>query len=68
MGSALVLELSSLIRLPVGVFRVVQAATWVPAAWGGLLVLEGGLRGEVVYTALGAVGIALLVAAWKGDR
>jgi hypothetical protein len=37
-------------------------AAWVSAAWGALLVLEGGLRGEVVYTALGAAGLALLIA------
>jgi hypothetical protein len=62
MGSALVLEVSSMIRLREGVIRAVQVATWIPAAWGGLLVLEGGLRGEVVYTTLGAVGTGLLVA------
>jgi hypothetical protein len=62
LGLALVLELCSMLRLPVGTIRLARVAAWVPAAWGGLLVLEGGLRGEVVYTALGAAGLALLIA------
>jgi hypothetical protein len=61
-GSALVLELSSMLSLPVGAIRLVRVAAWVSSAWGGLLVLEGGLRGEVVYTALGAAGLAILLA------
>jgi hypothetical protein len=61
-GSALVLELSSMLRLPVGAIRLARVAAWVFSAWGGLLVLEGGLRGEVVYTALGAAGLAILLA------
>ena len=62
LGSALVLELGTMLSLPVSTVRLTQAAAWVSAAWGGLLVLEGGLRGEVVYTALGAAGLALLLA------
>ncbi len=60
-GSALVLEVSSMVSLPGGVTRVARVVGWVSAAWGGLLVVEGGLRGEVVYTALGTVGLALLL-------
>jgi hypothetical protein len=60
-GSALVLELSSMASLPGGVSRVARLAGWVSGAWGGLLVLEGGLRGEVVYTTLGTVVLALLI-------
>jgi hypothetical protein len=60
-GSALVLELSSMASLPEGVRRVARLAGWVSGAWGGLLVLEGGLRGEVVYTTLGTVVLALLI-------
>jgi hypothetical protein len=62
LGSALVLEVCSVASLPAGTLRLAQAAAWIAGAWGGLLVLEGGLRGEVVYTALGAVGVALLIA------
>jgi len=61
LGSALVLELCSMLRLPAIADRLARAATWIAGAWGGLLVLEGGLRGEVVYTALGAIGLALLI-------
>jgi hypothetical protein len=62
LGSAFALELCSMLRLSVGTIRLAWVAIWVPAAWGGLLVLEGGLRGEVVYTALGAAGLAILIA------
>jgi hypothetical protein len=62
LGSAFVVELCSMLGLPLGAIRLARMATWLPAAWGGLLVLEGGLRGEVVYTALGAAGLALLIA------
>jgi hypothetical protein len=62
LGSAFVLELLSMLSLSVGTIRLARVVTWIPAAWGGLLVLEGGLRGEVVYTALGAAGLALLIA------
>lgn len=67
LGTALVLELCSMASLPAGLIRLAQVAAWASAAWGGLLVLEGGLRGEVVYTALGAVGLALLIASWRGQ-
>jgi NADH-quinone oxidoreductase subunit M len=62
LGSAFALELCSMLRLSVGTIRLAWVAIWVPAAWGGLLVLEGGLRGEVVYTALSAAGLAILIA------
>jgi hypothetical protein len=64
-GSALALELSSMASLTARVERLVQMGAWVSAVWGGLLVLEGGLRGEVVYTALGTAGLALLMVSWN---
>ena len=64
-GSALVLELCSTSWLSGGLVRLAGMAAWVAAVWGGLLVLEGGLRGEVVYTALGAAGLALLIASGR---
>jgi hypothetical protein len=67
LGSALALELCSMVSLPVGLIRLAHVAAWVSAAWGGLLVLGGGLRSEVVYTALGVVGLALLIARGKGQ-
>jgi hypothetical protein len=62
LGSALALELCSMASLPAAALRLVRVAAWISGAWGGLLVLEGGLLGEVVYTALGAAGVALLIA------
>jgi hypothetical protein len=61
LGSALVLEVCSMASPSAGIFRLALVAAWVSGAWGGLLVLEGGLRGEVVYTALGAAVLALLI-------
>jgi hypothetical protein len=62
LGSALALELCSMASLPAAALRLVRVAAWISGAWGGLLVLEGVLLGEVVYTALGAAGVALLIA------
>ena len=50
---AVVLEL---VRWP-----VVRVVTVVAGAWGGLLALTAGLRGEVVYTVLGVVGLGLIM-------
>ena len=61
LGAALAVEIGSLVRLRDGLSRVAQAGAWIAAVWGALLVLEGGLRGEVVYTTLGAAGFALIV-------
>ena len=61
LGSAFILQVCSMASLPAGTVRLARVVAWVSGAWGGLLVLEGGLRGEVVYTALGAVGVALLI-------
>ncbi len=61
LGAALVLEVCSMANLPPTIIRLVRVAAWVAGAWGGLLVLEGGLRGEVVYSALGAAGLALII-------
>jgi hypothetical protein len=60
LGSGLALELSSVASLREGPRRVVHAAAWISVVWGGLLVLEAGLRTEVVYTAFGALGLAVL--------
>jgi hypothetical protein len=62
-GTGLLWEISAM-RPPsaVGVTRAITALTWIASAWGGLLVLEGGLRSEVVYTVFGAVGLALIIA------
>jgi hypothetical protein len=63
-GAGFLLEISAM-RPPsgAGVTGAITALAWIASAWGGLLVLEGGLRSEVVYTAFGAAGLALIVAA-----
>ncbi len=62
-GAGLLLEVSGM-RPPSdgGVTRAIATSAWVAAAWGGLLVLEGGLRSEVVYSAFAAAGLALIIA------
>jgi hypothetical protein len=62
-------ELARMRSPPPRAWTVLRAVTWPLSAWGGLLVLEGGLRSEVVYTAIGALVLALLVLpgrAWVG--
>ena len=62
-GAGLLLEMSAL-RPPSdgGVTRTISMLAWAAGAWGGLLVLEGSLRSEVVYSAFGAAGLALIIA------
>jgi hypothetical protein len=67
LGTALVLEVGRIFAMPRRFARVVEVAGWISAAWGGVLVLEGALRGEVVYTAVGAAGIAVGVLAAGND-
>jgi hypothetical protein len=66
LAAALALELRWMIRMPHGLSRLVAVGASVSATWGGLLVLEGGLRSEVVYTALGAAVLALVAASGRG--
>jgi hypothetical protein len=61
-----VLEVAAMAAMPLPRARFAVIVAWLSATWGGLLVLEAGLRGEVVYTAVGTVGLALILAA--GDR
>jgi hypothetical protein len=42
-----------------------RAALWALVIWSGLGVLEAMLRGEVVYTTLGVVVLALVVASGR---
>jgi hypothetical protein len=61
LGTALVVEVAGLRSLGPQVTPALRTISWVSAAWGGLLVVEGSLRGEVAYTALGVAGIAMLI-------
>ena len=45
----------------------VRVAAWPVAAWAGGPLLEGSLRGEVVYTTVGVLGMALLVVMGRAD-
>jgi hypothetical protein len=45
------------------ILSLIRSGSWLLGVWAGLRVLEAGLRGEVVYHALGALGLALIVAA-----
>ena len=58
-GAALALELGALAGLSPSRARLINIVAFVAAAWGGLMVVEGGLRGEVVYTAFGTLGLAI---------
>jgi hypothetical protein len=60
-GAALVLEIAAMAAKSLPRARAAELVAWLSATWGGLLVLEAGLRGEVVYTAVGTVGLALLI-------
>jgi hypothetical protein len=41
--------------------RAAGGLLWLPVAWGGLLVLTGGLGSQVTYTALAAAAIAVAI-------
>jgi hypothetical protein len=62
LAAGVALQLSALRPRPTWVTTSIRSAAWLVASWGGLRVVEGGLRGEVVYTALGTLGLALIVA------
>ena len=66
LAAGLALELARMWSPARRMAALVGPAAWLAAAWGGLRVVEGGLRGEVVYTALGALGLALILAAPRG--
>ena len=65
LAGGLAVELRAGIGALRGVRAVVYAAMWPLAAWAGLRVVEQALRGEVVYTTLGVLGLALFVAAGR---
>ena len=67
LAAGLGLELSSITGAPAPVKTLARAAAWSLGAYAGMQVLEGGLRGEVVYTTLGTLALALIVAAGRGS-
>jgi hypothetical protein len=52
---------------PRGIREVIRRICWVAMGWGGLLALEAGFQAEVVYSILGALGIATGIAL-SGDQ
>jgi hypothetical protein len=66
LATALALELASTVNLSPRVKALVRVAAWPTAAWAGVRVLQQVLLGEVVYTALCVVALALVVAAGHG--
>ena len=62
LAGGLALELCSSAAVPARARAVVHVALWPLATWAGLRVVEQALRGEVVYTALGLLGLAVIVA------
>jgi hypothetical protein len=63
LGLGLGLELCASAREHPRLVSLLRPASWPVATWAGLQVLESSLHGEVVYTSLGALGLALVVAA-----
>jgi hypothetical protein len=65
LATALVLELCSVAPAARRARKLIEAAAWPVATLAGVPTLEAALRGQVVYTALGTVGLALIVAAGR---
>jgi hypothetical protein len=63
LGTGLALELSARAAAAPLLTNVIRVAAWPLATWAGIEMLEAGLRGEVVYTALGTLGLALITCA-----
>jgi hypothetical protein len=60
LAGALIDQLSAWAVRPPGFTRwAVSRLGWIAIGWGGLLALTAGLHAEVVYSVLGAVGVAI---------
>jgi hypothetical protein len=62
LAAGVALELREAAKLSPRPTMLVGAAIWALVTWSGVRVLEAVLRGEVVYTALGVVVLALILA------
>ena len=65
LATGLALELCSIAPVPRRVRMLIEAAAWPLVSLAGVPALEAALRGQVVYTALGTLGLALIVAAGR---
>jgi hypothetical protein len=65
LATGLAVELCSIAPVPRRVRTLIEAAAWPLVTLAGVPALEAALRGQVVYTALGTLGLALIVAAGR---
>jgi hypothetical protein len=65
LATGLTLELCSIAALPRRVRLLVEATAWPLVTLAGVPALQAALGGQVVYTALGTLGVALIVAAGR---
>jgi hypothetical protein len=65
LAAGLALELPAAVTFSRRPAMLVRAAIWALVTWSGARVLEAVLRGEVVYTTVGIVVLALIVAAGR---
>jgi hypothetical protein len=63
LAAGLALELPAAVTFSRRPAMLLRAAIWALVTWSGVRVLEAVLRGEVVYTTVGIVTLALIVAA-----
>jgi hypothetical protein len=67
LGAGLALEFREAMSLSPRPAVLVRAVIGAIVTWSGVSVLEAVLRGEVVYTTVGLVGLALIVAAGRAS-
>jgi hypothetical protein len=65
LAAGLALEFREALKLSPRQAMVARVAVWALVTWSGVRVLEAVLRGEVVYTALGVLVLALIIAAGR---
>jgi hypothetical protein len=65
LAAGLALEFPAAVMFSRRPAMLVRAAIWALVTWSGVRVLEAVLRGEVVYTTIGVVVLALIVAAGR---
>jgi hypothetical protein len=67
LAAALVLELLSSVDSSAGATILLRVTIWPLATWAGVRVLQDALRGEVVYSTLAVIVLALIIAAGCGS-
>ncbi len=67
LAAGLALELLEAAELSPRAALLIRGGLWALVTWGGVRVLEAVLRGEVVYSSVGVVVLALIVAAGRAS-